>query len=110
VRHFKNVTTGFLGDYDLDHNIATVNTRNFTGIKCVVWCDPTEFPPHSKVASLGMDPSGKLLGTNGILKGVPNIYDWSGELTLSTFSEVCLHCCMSILICFYYYMQKNLRQ
>jgi hypothetical protein len=36
-----------------------------------------------------MDPSGKLLGTNGILKGVPNRYDWSGELTLSTFSEVC---------------------
>ncbi|XP_072150176.1 uncharacterized protein [Setaria viridis] len=35
VRHFENVTTRFLGDYDLDQNIATVNVRNFTDMNGV---------------------------------------------------------------------------
>ncbi|OEL28945.1 hypothetical protein BAE44_0010035, partial [Dichanthelium oligosanthes] len=65
VHHFENVTTGFLGEYDLDHNIATVNVMNFADLKAVVWGDLMGFPPHNMVASLGMDPSGKLMGTSG---------------------------------------------
>ncbi|CAL4954227.1 unnamed protein product [Urochloa decumbens] len=88
VRHFENVTTGFLGDYDLDQNIATVNVMNFPSPKPVVWCNRV-CTPHCKVASLGMDPSGKLMGTDGILKDAPSRSEWRGNLTVSTFSEVC---------------------
>ncbi|CAL4945475.1 unnamed protein product [Urochloa decumbens] len=40
-------------------------------------------------SSLGMDPSGKLMGTDGILKDAPSRSEWRGNLTVSTFSEVC---------------------
>ncbi|XP_062231784.1 uncharacterized protein LOC133929158 isoform X2 [Phragmites australis] len=85
VRHEDNVVTGFLGEYDLDHNIAAVSVVNFPDLHDVALYKGykgVKFPPHSKVVAVGHDISGKLMATSGVLNG-----DSSGsdeKLTLST--------------------------
>ncbi|CAM0147764.1 unnamed protein product [Urochloa decumbens] len=67
VRHEDNVVIGFLGEYDVDCNIASVNVQNFPDVQTVVFMNLLEFPPHVNVVAVGCDISGKLITTTGEL-------------------------------------------
>jgi len=58
VRHEHNLVTGFLGQYDLDRDIAVVNVKNFPGLSPIVFRSRTTFPPHTNAVALGCDSSG----------------------------------------------------
>jgi hypothetical protein len=96
VRHGDNVEIGVLGEYDLDHNIANVHAMNIPDLQPVVFNNLMELPPLTEVAFVGMDISGKLVGTSGILNDNPSGSEYSGKLTLSTFSKVRSHFYMNI--------------
>ncbi|TVU26615.1 hypothetical protein EJB05_29169 [Eragrostis curvula] len=70
VRHEDNVVIGFWGEYDLDHNVASVNIKDIPDLHAVPFTNMLKkSPPHSKFVSLGRDISGKLLVTSGIWNG-----------------------------------------
>ncbi|KAK3163069.1 hypothetical protein QOZ80_1BG0097150 [Eleusine coracana subsp. coracana] len=89
VRHGDNVEIGVLGEYDLDKNIACVHTKNIPSLQPVILKNLMGFPPDTKVVSIGMDISGKLIGTRGMLNDDPSASECCGKLTLSKFSMVC---------------------
>nr|TKW18945.1 hypothetical protein SEVIR_5G466000v2 [Setaria viridis] len=89
VRHGDNVVIGFLGEYDVDGNIAAVNVENFPDLQTVVFRNLLEFSPHVNVVAVGRDISGKLITTSGILN-----CDFSGSVpslmtTTCKISKVC---------------------
>ncbi|CAO1943109.1 unnamed protein product [Urochloa humidicola] len=89
VRHGDNVVTGFLGEYDVDCNIAAVNVENFPDLHTVVFRKLSEFPHHGNVVAVGRDISGKIIATRGILNN-----DLSGSFptlmrTTCQISKVC---------------------
>jgi hypothetical protein len=82
VRHEDSVVTGFLGEYNLDLNIAAVNVMDLPDLDAALFDYRVEFQPHSTVVAMGRDICGKLLTTFGILDGVQSEY--SEKLMLST--------------------------
>ncbi|XP_066316801.1 uncharacterized protein [Miscanthus floridulus] len=68
AHHEDNVVMVFLGGYDLDHGIATVNVKDFPDLDAVVFRSRMTFPPLTNVVALGRDNFGKLLSTHGVLK------------------------------------------
>ncbi|CAL4972056.1 unnamed protein product [Urochloa decumbens] len=70
VRHGDNVVTGFLGEYDVDCNIAAVNVENFPDLHTVGFRNLSEFPHHGNVVAVGRDITGKLIATRGILNNL----------------------------------------
>lgn len=96
------VVTGFLGEYDLEHNIALVNVMAFLDVHVIPLNNLVKLEPGCEVVALG---HGRISGdvhvvmaTDGILTG-----DSSGELELSTckISKVHLQYDMITLICFF---------
>ncbi|WVZ67373.1 hypothetical protein U9M48_016460 [Paspalum notatum var. saurae] len=75
VHHGDCTTTGFLGEFDLDCNIATVNVRTPPNLRAVHLRLYGEFPPDCNVVAVGRDISGKLITTSGKLN-----CDLSGHL------------------------------
>lgn len=104
MRSEDHVVVGYLGEYDLEENTATVNVKNFSDLHTVGFNDVYKFQPHSKVLALGRDVSGKLIATGGILNDDPVCEDKPMSSTCKI-SKVHLHFKMSILICFCYFMQ-----
>lgn len=49
MRNEDHVVVGFLGEYDLEDNTATVNVKNFSDLRTVGFNDMFKFQPHSKV-------------------------------------------------------------
>lgn len=62
MRHGDKVKTGYLGEYDLDRNIASVHAKNFVDLQAIIFNSSMGFPPHSEVVSMGMDISGQING------------------------------------------------
>ncbi|CAO2195943.1 unnamed protein product [Urochloa humidicola] len=67
VRRGDNVVIGFLGEYDVDCNIASVNVQNFPDVQTVVFRNLLEFPSRVNVVAVGCDIFGKLIATPGEL-------------------------------------------
>ncbi|KAL6853393.1 hypothetical protein ACP4OV_019422 [Aristida adscensionis] len=84
VRHEGNVTEGFLGKYDLEHDIAVVNAMTFVDVQVILLNHVMEYLPYSKVVALGRNISGKLMATNGMLIHDSSGSEDSGDLILST--------------------------
>ncbi|TVU36195.1 hypothetical protein EJB05_18117, partial [Eragrostis curvula] len=83
VRHEDNVAVGFLGEYDLDHNVAAVNVKDIPDLRPVPFTNMLKKSPlRSKVISLGRDISGKLMVTSGTRNGDSKGPEY--KLTLST--------------------------
>ena len=80
MRLGRNVVTGFLGEYDLDHEIAVVNVMAALDFHVILF-NHLELEPYCKVVALGHGFSGDahVMATNGILTG-----DSSGDLKMST--------------------------
>ena len=80
MRLGRDVVTGFLGEYDLDHEIALVNVMAVLDVH-VIRFNHLELEPYCKVVALGHGFSGDahVMATNGILTG-----DSSGDLKMST--------------------------
>ncbi|XP_039850834.1 uncharacterized protein LOC120709303 isoform X6 [Panicum virgatum] len=80
VRLGRDVVIGFLGEYDLDHEIALVNVMAVLDVH-VIRFNHLELEPYCKVVALGHGFSGDahVMATNGILTG-----DSSGDLKMST--------------------------
>ncbi|XP_066354265.1 uncharacterized protein [Miscanthus floridulus] len=88
VRNEDHVVVGFLGEYDLEDNTATVNVKIFSDLRTVGFNDVFKFQPHSKVLALGRDVSGKLIATGGILNDNPICEDKPMSSTCKI-SKVC---------------------
>ncbi|KAJ1287144.1 hypothetical protein BS78_03G407700 [Paspalum vaginatum] len=67
VHHGDRTAEGFLGERDLDYNIATVNVMNLPNIQTVLFRFKKAFSPHCNVLAVGRHISGKLITTSGIL-------------------------------------------
>ncbi|KAK3163103.1 hypothetical protein QOZ80_1BG0097710 [Eleusine coracana subsp. coracana] len=87
VCYEDNVVTGFLGEYNLCHNIAAVNVMTFPHVHIKLFNNRVDFLPCTKVVALGRGISGKLMTTGGILTGNSSEH----FLTMSTckISQVC---------------------
>ena len=74
MRLGRDVVTGFLGEYDLDHEIAALDVH-------VILFNHLELEPYCKVVALGHGFSGDVhvMATNGILTG-----DSNGDHKMST--------------------------
>ena len=105
VRCDGNVFTGFLGEYDLDHNIAVVNVMSFPDVHVVLFNNLVELPPHSKVVALGRGISGKLMATSGELTGDSSGSQYIDELKLSICKIPKVHLQYDIISFFCYYVQ-----
>lgn len=105
VRCDGNVFTGFLGEYDLDHNIAVVNVMSFPDVRVVLFNNLVELPPHSKVVALGRGISGKLMATSGELTGDSSGSQYIDELKLSSCKIPNVHLQYDIISFFCYYVQ-----
>ncbi|CAL4945461.1 unnamed protein product [Urochloa decumbens] len=79
VRLGRDVITGFLGQYDLDHEIAVVIVMSVLDVHVVLLNNPAKLEPACKVVALGHGISGDVMATDGILTD-----NSSGELKLST--------------------------
>jgi hypothetical protein len=98
VRLGHDVVTGFLGQYDLDHNIAVVNVMSALDVHVIRLNNLVNLEPHCKVVALGHGIFDvHVMAADGILTG-----DSSGELQSSTckISKVHLKYNMITLICF----------
>jgi hypothetical protein len=82
----------FLGGYDLDHGIATVNVKDFPDLDAVVFRSWMTFPPLTNVVALGRDNFGKLLSTRGVLKFETGRAFPSHIMSTCKISKVHLHC------------------
>ncbi|KAG0541111.1 hypothetical protein BDA96_03G467900 [Sorghum bicolor] len=89
VRHEHNLVTGFLGQYDLDRDIAVVNVKNFPGLSPIVFRSRTSFPPHTNAVALGCGSDGKLITKSGILNFDPSGDFLSRMLSTCKITEVC---------------------
>ncbi|XP_040382026.1 uncharacterized protein LOC102699801 [Oryza brachyantha] len=80
----NQVTYGWLADYDLQHNIAVVETRFFPGLQAINLEHQLQFESHNKVVAVGRCfKSGKLMATSGMLMDDPSgVY--RKELMIST--------------------------
>lgn len=98
MRLGRDVVTGFLGEYDLEHEIAYVNVMSALDVHLVP-LNRVALAPDCKVLALGHGMSGDVhvMSTDGVLTG-----DSSGELKVSTckISKVHLQYDMDSLICF----------
>ncbi|CAO1941010.1 unnamed protein product [Urochloa humidicola] len=79
VRLGCDVVIGFLGQYDLDHEIAVVNVMSVLDVNVVHLVNLAKLEPVCKVVALGHDISGDVMATDGIMTG-----NSSRELKLST--------------------------
>ena len=96
MRHEHNLVTGFLGQYDLDRDIAVVNVKNFPGLSPIVFRSRTSFPPHTNAVALGCGSDGKLITKSGILNFDPSGDFLSRMLSTCKITEVHLRYNMSI--------------
>uniref|UniRef100_A0A0D9W2R8 Uncharacterized protein n=1 Tax=Leersia perrieri TaxID=77586 RepID=A0A0D9W2R8_9ORYZ len=71
VRHEGKVAIGYLGEYILEHGIATVNVVAFPDMDIILPNHRLNIVPHSKVVSVGRGISGELMTTCGILIANP---------------------------------------
>ena len=80
MRLGRDVVTGFLGEYDLDHEIAVVNVMAALDVHVILF-NHLELEPYCKVVALGHGFSGDVhvMATNGILTG-----DSNGDHKMST--------------------------
>ncbi|KAK3166594.1 hypothetical protein QOZ80_1AG0047870 [Eleusine coracana subsp. coracana] len=87
VRYEDNAVAGFLGEYNLCHNVAVVNVMTFPDVHFKLFNNRVDFLPCTKVVALGRGISGKLMTTGGILTGNSSEH----FLTLSSckISQVC---------------------
>ncbi|EER92722.1 hypothetical protein BDA96_01G506300 [Sorghum bicolor] len=80
----KQVAHGWLYKYDLQYNIAVIETRFFPGLRAINLEHQLQFESHSKVVAVGRCfKSGKLMATSGVLTDDPSgVY--RKELMVST--------------------------
>uniref|UniRef100_A0A0E0LPH0 Uncharacterized protein n=1 Tax=Oryza punctata TaxID=4537 RepID=A0A0E0LPH0_ORYPU len=80
----KQVAHGWLYKYDLQYNIAIVETKVFPGLRAINLEHQLQFESHSKVVAVGRCfKSGKLMATSGVLTDDPSgVY--RKELMIST--------------------------
>jgi S1-C subfamily serine protease len=80
----KQVAHGWLYKYDLQYNIAVIETKFFPGLRAINLEHQLQFESHSKVVAVGRCfKSGKLMATSGVLTDDPSgVY--RKELMIST--------------------------
>ncbi|CAL5006417.1 unnamed protein product [Urochloa decumbens] len=71
----KQSAMGWLMHYDLNYNVAVVNTSHYPGFRAAHFDHHMQFEPDSKVVALGRCfNTGKLMALSGIVTDEPGVY------------------------------------
>ncbi|KAL6853379.1 hypothetical protein ACP4OV_019408 [Aristida adscensionis] len=85
VRLEDTIVNGFLGEYDLDRDIAVINVVTFPDLHVVFpKTDVLNCESQTKVLAVGRDISGKLIAISGLLSGYSKKRTDCGRLMTST--------------------------